>query len=126
MESRGEKVVMIAENLTFSSLISQKLVPLLKRAEISKSSVVLQKEQVSTTILPNGINFIRLPYTFATLVPKATCTAAFKLVRLDGQLKVFTVTTALTELDAHPWNPLAIPKSPPIPVAMEDTFTKIR
>lgn len=54
--------------------------------------------------LPNGLSLLRVGFSFKTNNPKATCHAAFKFVRLsNGDIKIFTATTSLQELDAAPW-----------------------
>ncbi|KAJ7762375.1 hypothetical protein DFH07DRAFT_814148, partial [Mycena maculata] len=105
-----------------TSVISKKVIPLIQRAEIIPSSISLQEEQALAITFPNGITVVRAPFTFETSNPKAQCTVAFKLIRMNnGDVKVFTVTTAIQELDAMPWSkvpaevisvlPSAVPKS---------------
>jgi len=87
-----------------SSVISGKVIPLLERAKILPSSIALQEEDVHAITFPNGISCVRVPFTFWTSNPKAQCTAAFKLIRMkNGDIKVFTVTTAIQELASVPW-----------------------
>ncbi|KAJ7242573.1 hypothetical protein B0H12DRAFT_1236708 [Mycena haematopus] len=86
------------------SVISDKVPSLISRAEIIPSSIVLQEEHVHAIAFPNGASVVRAPFTFWTSNPKAECTAAFKLIRMkNGDVKVFTVTTALQELALAPW-----------------------
>ncbi|KAF7347348.1 hypothetical protein MVEN_01490500 [Mycena venus] len=103
-----------------SSVISEKVVPILERAEIIPSSIVLQEEDVHAIMFPNGVSCVRVPFAFWTSNPKAQCTAAFKLIRMkNGDVKVFTVTTAIEELATVPWQnipsdaPLDIPSTVP-------------
>ncbi|KAJ7919317.1 hypothetical protein B0H13DRAFT_1989290 [Mycena leptocephala] len=107
-----------------TSVISDKVVPLLQRAEIVPWSIVLQEEEVHAISFPNGVSVVRVPFTFRTSNPKAQCSAAFKLIRMkSGEIKVFTVTTALQALDAMPWqrvlsaDPLDIP--PVVPTSLD-------
>ncbi|KAJ6601257.1 hypothetical protein DFH09DRAFT_1271045 [Mycena vulgaris] len=107
-----------------TSVISDKLTPLIQRAEIDPSSIVLQEEQVLAIELPNGVSVVRAPFIFRTSNPKAQCTAAFKLIRMkNGDVKVFTVTTAIKALDAMPWqdvlsaSPVALP--PMVPKSLD-------
>lgn len=81
---------------------------MVERARIDPASVKLLEDQVSVAQLPNGVSFVRVPYTFTTSNPAATCSIAFKLVRMSdtGDLKVFTVTSALKEVHAKPWGPM--------------------
>ncbi|KAF7337740.1 hypothetical protein MSAN_02247600 [Mycena sanguinolenta] len=103
------------------SVISDKVLPLLGRAEIIPSSIVLQETQVHAITFPNGVSVVRAPFTFSTANPRAECTAAFKLIRMkNGDVKVFTVTTAIQELALAPWrkvpsdeSPLEIPSTVP-------------
>ncbi|KAF8204468.1 hypothetical protein K438DRAFT_1819954 [Mycena galopus ATCC 62051] len=102
-----------------SSVISDKVLPLLSRADIVPSSIVLQEEEVHAITFPNGFSVVRAPFTFWTSNPKAECTAAFKLIRMkNGDVKVFTVTTALQELAITPWEKLPSAGSPSIPSAV--------
>ncbi|KAJ7762344.1 hypothetical protein DFH07DRAFT_814018 [Mycena maculata] len=99
-----------------TSVISKKVIPLIQRAEIIPSSISLQEEQVLIISLPNGLSVIRAPFAFKTGNPNAQCTAGFKLVRMkNGDVKIFTVTTAIQELDAMPLSkvPAEIPSVPP-------------
>ncbi|KAF7337737.1 hypothetical protein MSAN_02247300 [Mycena sanguinolenta] len=104
-----------------SSVISDKILPLLIRAEIIPSSIVLQETQVHAITFPNGVSVVRAPFKFWTAKPRAECTAAFKLIRMkNGDVKVFTVTTAIQELALAPWRkvpsdeiPLEIPSTVP-------------
>ncbi|KAJ7508521.1 hypothetical protein B0H11DRAFT_1704238 [Mycena galericulata] len=105
-----------------TSVISAKIIPLIQRAEIITSSILLQEEQVLAIAFPNGVSVVRVPFTFRTANPKAQCTAAFKLIRMKtGEVKVFTVTTAIQELDAVPWgkfdDPLDLP--PAVPTSLD-------
>ena len=72
-------------------------------------SIKLQEEQIALINLPNGVSCIRVPFTFTSTSPtSASCTAAFKVVRTyENKIKVFTVTTAMQELQQMPWKPLA-------------------
>ncbi|KAJ7069046.1 hypothetical protein B0H15DRAFT_871291 [Mycena belliarum] len=108
-----------------ASVISETVVPLILRAAIASSSLVLQEAQVVAFELPNGVSVVRAPFEFRTASPGARCTAAFKLVRMKtGGIKVFTVTTAIQELDAVPWgtvpsaDPVDVP-SPTIPKSLD-------
>ncbi|KAJ7665075.1 hypothetical protein DFH06DRAFT_307713 [Mycena polygramma] len=95
-----------------TSAISDKVVPLLRRAEIEPASIVLDEEHVHAIAFPNGVSVVRAPFTFRTSNPKAQCTAAFKLIRMkNGDVEIFTVTTSLQDLTAIPWRkvPLDIP-----------------
>ncbi|KAJ7045048.1 hypothetical protein C8F04DRAFT_1249492 [Mycena alexandri] len=99
--------------------IQEKVVPLLRRAAVVPSSIVLQKDQVLAFAFPNGVSVVRAPFAFETSNPKAQCTAAFKLIRMkNGEVKVFIVTTALQELDVMPWSkiPSRIPQDIPTAV----------
>ncbi|KAF7345771.1 hypothetical protein MVEN_01597700 [Mycena venus] len=60
------------------SVIADKVLPLLKRAEIIPSSIVLQEEHTHAIKFPNGVSVIRAPFTFSTSNPTAQCTAALK------------------------------------------------
>ncbi|KAJ7708782.1 hypothetical protein B0H17DRAFT_365221 [Mycena rosella] len=107
-----------------TSVISETIIPLIQRAEIEPSSIVLQEGQVRATQLPNGVSVVRAPFAFRTSKPAALCSAAFKLIRMkNGDIKVFTVTTSLKELDAMPWRalPLAIPVEipPTVPKSLD-------
>ncbi|KAJ6486047.1 hypothetical protein C8R47DRAFT_1128827 [Mycena vitilis] len=87
-----------------TSTISDKVIPLLRRAEIDPGSIVLEDEHVHAIAFPNGVSVVRAPFTFRTCNPKAQCTAAFKLIRMkNGDVKIFTVTTSLQDLTAIPW-----------------------
>ncbi|KAJ7492073.1 hypothetical protein FB451DRAFT_1501505 [Mycena latifolia] len=99
-----------------TSVILETVIPLIQRAEIDGSSISLQEEQVLAIEFPNGVSVVRAPFTFRTCTPKSQCTAAFKLIRMkNGDIKVLTVTTAIQELDAMPWQtlPLTIPVDVP-------------
>ncbi|KAJ7194736.1 hypothetical protein GGX14DRAFT_678380 [Mycena pura] len=101
-----------------TAAIAESVITLIQRAQIIPSSIVLQEEQVQAITFPNGVSVVRAPFTFQTFNPKAQCTAVFKLIRMKtGDIKVFTVTTALQELDAVPWGrvdaPLHIPPAVP-------------
>ncbi|KAJ7067347.1 hypothetical protein C8F01DRAFT_1342249 [Mycena amicta] len=103
-------------------IISANIPALLHRAAILPSSISLIADQVHTILFPNGVSVVRAPFTFTTSNPKAHCTAAFKLVRLNnGDVKVFTVTSALRELDAVPWRKFDAPLevSPTLPTSLE-------
>ncbi|KAJ7146320.1 hypothetical protein C8R44DRAFT_757149 [Mycena epipterygia] len=107
-----------------TSVISEKLIPLIQRAKIIPSSIVLEEKQVLTIAFPNGVSVIRALFTFRTSNPQAQCTAAFKLIRMKtGDIKVFTVTTAIQELDAMPWEklPSAVPSDipPAVPTSLD-------
>ncbi|KAJ6541796.1 hypothetical protein B0H19DRAFT_1174664 [Mycena capillaripes] len=107
-----------------TAVISDKVIPLLQRAKIIPSSIVLQEEHVHAIAFPNGVSVARAPFTFQTSNPKAQCTAAFKLIRMkNGDIKVFTVTTAIQELDAIPWRslPLYVPGDipPAVPTSLD-------
>jgi hypothetical protein len=79
-----------------SSVIAANLVPLIQRAAIVPASIVLEEAQVAALAFPNGVSVVRVPFTFQTSTPDAQCTAAFKLIRMkNGDIRVFTVTTAL-------------------------------
>lgn len=71
------------------------------------ASITLDRKDVSVIPLPNKVSVVRLPFTFKTANPATTCSLAIKVVRLrNGQLKVFTVTSALAELSETPWKPV--------------------
>ena len=94
----------LTESQCIRRTITAELPAVLERAAIPEESIRLQKERVAAFTLPTGASVIRAPFTFRTTNPPADCTAAFKLVRLaNGDIKVFTVTTALDQLDAAPW-----------------------
>ncbi|KAJ6611488.1 hypothetical protein B0H10DRAFT_2224004 [Mycena sp. CBHHK59/15] len=96
------------------AVISYKVVPLIKRAGIIPASIILQEDQVLTIALPNEVSVVRASFAFQTSSPDAKCTAAFKFIRMkNGDVKVFTVTTALHELAAVPW------QKAPSPVSVE-------
>ncbi|KAJ7757550.1 hypothetical protein B0H16DRAFT_1537038 [Mycena metata] len=102
-----------------TSVIHDKVIPLLRRAAVIPSSIVLQEDQVLAFVFPNDVSVVRAPFQFETSNPKAKCTAAFKLIRKkNGEVKVFIVTTALQELDVTPWNkmPLCTPQGNPTAV----------
>jgi hypothetical protein len=84
------------------SKIISRVPDLLRRAGISE--VVLIAEQVQAITLPNGCSILRVPVAFKTTNPDAKCNAIFKFVRLtNGDIKLFTTTTALLELGVAPW-----------------------
>ncbi|KAJ7664931.1 hypothetical protein B0H17DRAFT_1211080 [Mycena rosella] len=95
-----------------TAVISATVIPLIQRAQIDPASIVLQEDQIIVIEFPNGVSVVRAPFTFRMSNPKAQCTAAFKLIRMkNGDIKVFTVTTSIEELDAMPWQTV----SPAIP-----------
>jgi hypothetical protein len=70
-------------------------------------SLELVEDEIAVVQLPIGISIIRVPVTFRTAAPAASCTAVFKLVKTKGgHIRIFTVTTALQELDVSPWKSL--------------------
>ncbi|KAJ7144850.1 hypothetical protein C8R43DRAFT_1130275 [Mycena crocata] len=101
------------------SVISDKVIPLIQRAKIVPASIILQEDQVAVIAFPNGVSVVRAPFAFSTSNPKAKCTAAFKLVRMKNEdIRVFTLTTAIQELDAMPWKNLpTIPEQLPSSLA---------
>ncbi|KAF7302474.1 hypothetical protein HMN09_00881500 [Mycena chlorophos] len=93
------------------SVIVENIPNLLRRANVLASSIKLVEEQVAAIDLPNGVSIIRAPFAFATANPKARCTATVKLIRMkNGDVKVFTVTTTLRELEDVPWKPFDAPQ----------------
>ncbi|KAJ6520400.1 hypothetical protein C8R45DRAFT_955016 [Mycena sanguinolenta] len=95
------------------SVISDKVLPLLSRGEITPSSIVLEEKQVHAITFPNGVSVIRAPFTFWTSNPKAECTAVFKFIRMkNGDVKIFIVTTAIQELALAPWQKIPSEGSP--------------
>ncbi|KAF7302460.1 hypothetical protein HMN09_00880100 [Mycena chlorophos] len=93
------------------SVIVGNIPNLLRRANVVASSIKLVEEQVAAVDLPNGVSIIRAPFAFATSNPRTRCTATVKLIRMkNGDVKVFTVTTTLRELDDVPWKPFDAPQ----------------
>lgn len=75
--------------------------PLLARAGIKDIKPVSQAQVVN---LPNKASLLRIVVPFTTSNPGAQCMGIFKFVRLlNGEIKLFTTTTQLLEVDVAPW-----------------------
>lgn len=81
--------------------IVERVPSLLARADVTD---VKAAEEVGIVRLPIGASILRVTVPFTTSNPKADCLAIFKFVRLhSGEIKLFTVTSQLTEVEASPW-----------------------
>lgn len=97
---------------TARSKIAAKIIPLIKRSGIKAGSVKLIPEQTLKLDLPIGVSCVRLAFSFATSNPEASCSLSVKVLKLkDAGYKIYTATSALTELEAAPWGAVALTES---------------
>lgn len=81
--------------------ILEKVPALLARAGVTD---VEAPQEAFVAKLPIGGSILRITVPFATSNPSAKCLAVLKFARLlNGEIKLFTVTTQLEEVAAAPW-----------------------